>query len=66
MIWIEQNGMKMEDQLFVDSEYLFDIQSNNIILERDIERRWSKLSPSEVSDVRFGRSIYHLISIHTF
>ena len=31
--------MKMEDQLFVDLEYLFNIQSNNIILERDIERR---------------------------
>ena len=29
----------MEDQLFVDLEYLFNIQSNNIILERDIERR---------------------------
>ena len=49
-------------------EYLFNIQSNNIILERNIERRWPKLSPSEVSDVRFGRPknqfIHNNITFH--
>ena len=44
------------DGLFEDSEYLFDIQSFNIILERVTERGYSKLLPFEVIDVRLGRS----------
>ena len=49
--------MKKEDQLFVDSEYLFNIQSFNIKLERVIKLGFMKLPPSEVMDVRLGRSI---------
>ena len=49
--------MNKEDQLFEDSEYLFMIQSFNIKLERVTERGCSKLSPTEVMDVRLGRSI---------
>ena len=37
--------MNEEDQLFVDSEYLFIIQSFNIKLERVIERGYLKLYP---------------------
>ena len=48
--------MNMEDRLFVDSEYLFIIQSFNIKLERVTERGYSKLHPPEVIDVRLGRS----------
>ena len=48
--------MNKEDQLFVDSEYLFIIQSFNIKLERITERGRLKLDPSEVIDVRLGRS----------
>ena len=48
--------MNEKDQLFVDSEYLFIIQSFNIKLERVTERGYSKLRPSEVMDVRLGRS----------
>ena len=50
--------MNEEDQLFEDSEYLFIIQSFNIKLERVTERGRLKLHPpSEVMDVRLGRSI---------
>ena len=53
--------MKKEDQLFVDSEYLFIIQSFNIKLERVTERGRLKLPPSEVMDDRLGRSINQFI-----
>ena len=36
----------------------------NIKLERDIERGYSKLSPSEVIDVRLGRSKNQFIHIN--
>ena len=49
--------MNQEDWLFEDSEYLFDIQSFNIKLERVTKRGSSKLDPLEVMDVRLGRSI---------
>ena len=49
--------MIQEDQLFEDSEYLFNIQSFNIKLERITERGEKKLIPFEVMDVRLGRSI---------
>ena len=53
--------MNQEDELFEDSEYLFNIQSFNIKLERvTVRGRW-KLFPSEVSDVRSGRSIHQFI-----
>ena len=48
--------MNKEDQLFVDSEYLFIIQSFNIKLERVTKQGSWKLYPSEVIDVRLGRS----------
>ena len=48
--------MNKKDYLFVDSEYLFIIQSFNIKLERVIKRGYSKLYFIEVSDVRLGRS----------
>ena len=57
MIWIEHIGMNQEDQLFVDSEYLFIIQSFNIKLERVTIKRFSKLPYIEMIDVRLGRSI---------
>ena len=44
------------DGHFEDSEYLFDTQSFNIILERVTERGYSKLLPFEVIVVRLGRS----------
>ena len=60
--------MNKEDQLFEDSEYLFNIQSFNIILERVIERGDKKLHPSEVMDSKLGRSknqfIYINITFH--
>ena len=58
--------MNEEDELFEDSEYLFNIQSFNIILERVTERGYLKLSPNkvEVIDVRLGRSIHHFIHIN--
>ena len=47
-----------EDQLFEDSEDLFNIQSFNIKPERVTERGLKKLYPPiEVMDVRLGRSI---------
>ena len=49
--------MNKKDELFVDSEYLFNIQSFNIKLERVTERRYSKLNLVEVIDVKLGRSI---------
>ena len=56
--------MIQEDQLFLDLEYLFNIQLFNIKLERVTERGYWKLPPSEVMDVRFGRSIYQFIYIN--
>ena len=56
--------MNQEDQLFVDSEYLFNIQSFNIKLERVTERGYLKLIPSEVMDVRLGRSKNQFIHIN--
>ena len=56
--------MNKEDQLFEDSEYLFNIQSFNIILERVTERGYQKLYPSEVIDVRLGRSKNQSIHIN--
>ena len=56
--------MNQEDQLFVDSEYLFMMQSFNIKLERITEREYWKLYLSEVMDVRLGRSIYQFIPIN--
>ena len=56
--------MNQEDQLFLDSEYLFNIQLFNIKLERVIERGYLKLSPPEVIDVRLGRSIHHFNHIN--
>ena len=48
--------MNEEDELFQDSEYLFNIQLFNIKLERVTIRGRLKLDPSEVNDVRSGRS----------
>ena len=48
--------MNQEDQLFLDSEYLFIIQSFNIILERVTLRGYLKLPQLEVIDVKLGRS----------
>ena len=56
--------MNQEDQLFLDSEYLFDIQSFNIKLERVTEQGYLKLFPSEVTNVRLGRSIIQFIHIN--
>ena len=60
--------MNKEDQLFVDSEYLFIIQLFNIKLERVTERGLKKLPPPEVMDVRLGRSknqfIHIIITFH--
>ena len=56
--------MNQEDQLFVDSEYLFMMQSFNIKLERITERGCSKLYLSEVMDVRLGRSKNQFIPIN--
>ena len=60
--------MNQEDKLFEDSEYLFNIQSFNIKLERVTIRGYTKLYPLEVNDVRFGRSknqfIHIIITFH--
>ena len=56
--------MNQEDELFEDSEYLFNIQSFNIKLERITEREYMKLPPSEVMDVRLGRSKNQFIHIN--
>ena len=56
--------MNEEDQLFEDSEYLFMIQSFNVKLERVTERGYWKLNPSEVMDVRLGRSKHQFIQIN--
>ena len=56
--------MNKEDQLFEDSEYLFMIQSFNIKLERVTERGRLRLSPTEVIDVRLGRSKNQFIHIN--
>ena len=56
--------MNQEDELFVDSEYLFMIQSFNIKLERVTERGYWKLYPLEVIDVRLGRSKNQFIHIN--
>ena len=64
MIWIRHIGMNEEDQLFEDSEYLFNIQSFNIKLERITERGYLKLYPFEVIDDRLGRSKNQFIQIN--
>ena len=56
--------MTKEDWLFVDSEYLFNIQSFNIKLERTTEWGYLKLSPTEMSDVSLGRSKNQFIHIN--
>ena len=56
--------MNKEDQLFEDSEYLFNIQSFNIKLERVTERGHLKLFPSEMIDFRLGRSKNQFIHIY--
>ena len=60
--------MIQEDEQFVDSEYLFMIQSFNIKLERVTKRGFTKLFPSEVRDVKLVRSknqfIYINITFH--
>ena len=56
--------MNQEDELFEDSEYLFNIQSFNIKLERVTERGLLKLHLSEVIDVRLGRSKNQFIHIN--
>ena len=56
--------MTKEDQLFEDLEYLFNIQSFNIKLERVTERGYLKLFPSEVMDDRLGRSKNQFIHIN--
>ena len=56
--------MNQGDWLFEDSEYLFIIQSFNIKLERVTERGLKKLIPSEVMDVRLGRSKNQFIHIN--
>ena len=56
--------MTKKDQLFVDSEYLFMIQSFNIKLERVTERGCLKQFPLEMIDDRFGRSINQFIHIN--
>ena len=55
--------MTKEDELFSDSEYLFNIQSFNALLERVILRGQQKLDLSEVMDVRLGRSDNQFIQI---
>ena len=57
--------MNEEDELFQDSEYLFNIQLFNIKLERVTIRGRLKLDPSEVNDVRSGRSKNHFIHINS-
>ena len=56
--------MNQEDPLFEDLEYLFIIQSFNIKLERVTEREYMKLNPTDVIDVRLGRSKNHFIHIN--
>ena len=56
--------MNKKDYLFVDSEYLFIIQSFNIKLERVIKRGLKKLPLTEVMDVRLGRSKNQFIQIN--
>ena len=56
--------MNQEDQLFLDSEYLFVIQSFNIKLERVTLRGCWKLPLTEVMDVRLGRSKNQFIHIN--
>ena len=57
--------MNQEDSLFEDWEYLFNIQSFNIKLERVTERGYLKLFPFEVMDTSLGRSKNQFIYINT-
>ena len=57
--------MNQEDELFVDLEYLFMIQSFNIKLERVTKRGLKKLYPVKVIDVKLGRSKNHFIHINS-
>ena len=63
-MWIGLVEMNREDQLFLDLEYLSMIQSFNIKLERVTKRGYMKLDPSEVMDVRLGRSKNKFIHIN--
>ena len=63
-MWIGLVEMNREDQLFLDLEYLSMIQSFNIKLERVTIREYQKLSPSEMIDVRLGRSENQFIHIN--
>ena len=56
--------MNKEDEQFSDSEYLFIIQLFNIKLERSTERGRLKLYPTEVMDIRLGRSKNQFIHIN--
>ena len=58
--------MNHKDQLFQDSEYLFNIQLFNIKLERVTLRGHWKLPQSEVMDVKLGRSINNLFNQYHF
>ena len=57
--------MEKVNELFVDSEYLFNNQSFNIKLERVTLRGHMKLPlklfPPEVIDVSLGRSVHQFI-----
>ena len=66
LISIEHTGMKQVAWHFEDLEYLntINIQYSEI-LSNVTERGYSKLHPSELMDVRFGRStFYHFESFH--
>ena len=60
LISIEHTGMNQEAQHFEDLEYLNTIIIQySEILSNVTERGYLKLSPSELMDVRFGRSTFH-------
>ena len=66
LISIEHTGMTKVDRHFEDLEYLntINIQYSKI-LSNVTERGYSKLCPSELMDVRFGRSTFnHFESFH--
>ena len=56
--------MNQEDEQFVDSEYLFIIQSFNIKLERVTLRGLMKLYLVEVMEIKLGRSKNQFIHIN--
>ena len=68
LISIEHTGMHQVDTQFEDLEYLntINIQYSKK-LSNVTERGYSKLPPSELMDVRFGRStFYHFESFHSY